>query len=76
VSGVIDLGSMEKNLGSTFVQLSRFKKLTQFLIKPFAFSRLTKIANSKQLKPRIYEEKRLHQLFNQTKHNFSHLFKT
>jgi len=39
--GFIDLGKTERNLGSTFVQLSRFKKLTQFLIKPFPFDRLT-----------------------------------
>ena len=30
--GVIDLGKTERNLGSTFVQLSRFKKIKDFLV--------------------------------------------
>ena len=53
--GIIDLGKNERSLGSTFVQLSRFKRLTDFLILPFPFSRLTKIALSDSLKPRIEE---------------------
>jgi hypothetical protein len=57
-SGVIDLGSSERSLGTTFVQISRFKKLDQFLIQPFAFDRLKKIATSECLAPRQKEEKR------------------
>ena len=72
-AGVIDLGNSEKNLGSTFVQLSRFKKLSQFLIKPFPFERLTRIKGHKALAPRIEEEKKLQQKFQLTKIKFSHL---
>ena len=61
--GIVDIGKNEKNLGSTFVQLSRFKKLTDFLIRPFPFSRLQKIGDSKCLAPRMKEEKRLNELF-------------
>ena len=71
--GIVDLGKCEKNLGSTFVQLSRFKKLTDFLIKPFPFSRLQKIADSKCLAPRMNEEKRLNELFILTKNKFKEL---
>ncbi len=35
--GIVDIGKNEKNLGSTIVRLSRFKKLTDFLIRPFPF---------------------------------------
>ena len=73
-SGVIDLGKTERNLGSSFVQLSRFKKIDQFLIKPFPFDRLTKIINCKQLAPRIKEEAKLNKYFENTKKTFSHLF--
>ncbi len=72
--GFIDLGKTERNLGSTFVQLSRFKKLTQFLIKPFPFDRLTKIANCKQLAPRIIEETKLQSYSEVTKTKYHHLF--
>ena len=54
--GVIDLGKTERNLGSKFVQLSRFKKIKDFLVMPFPYSRLTKIALSVSLPPRIAEE--------------------
>jgi hypothetical protein len=71
--GIIDLGNNEKNLGTTFVQLSRFRSIDDFLIKPFPFDRLTKIALSKSLAPRIKEESRLQTLYMQTKINFKHL---
>jgi hypothetical protein len=40
------VGNNEKNFGSTFVQFSRLKKLVDFLVKPFPFDRLQKIASS------------------------------
>lgn len=69
--GIVNLGKTEKNLGSTFVQLSRFKKLGDFLIAPFPFSRLQKIALSKSLGPRIEEEKRLDFLNKKCKLDFN-----
>jgi len=75
-SGVIDLGKLERNIGSTFVQLFRFKKFTQFLIQPFSLDRLTKIKNHKQLQPRLKEEARLMNLFKNTKILYSNLFKS
>ena len=45
-SGVVNLGDSEKSLGQTFVQISRFKKLNQFLIQPFPYDRLLKISKS------------------------------
>ena len=65
--GIVDLGKSERHLGSTFVQLSRFKKLTDFLIKPFPYSRLQMIAKSEALLSRTKEEKRLDYLNKQTK---------
>jgi hypothetical protein len=59
---VIDLGKIERNLGSTFVQFSRFKKFTDFVVRPFPFDRLTKIANSSCIIPRTKEEERLDKL--------------
>ena len=56
-SGVVNLGDCEKSLGQTFVQISRFKKLKQFLIQPFPYYRLLKISKSESLAPRIKEEK-------------------
>ena len=55
---VIDLGKTERNLWSTFVQLSRFKKINDFIVMPFPYSRLTKIALSVSLTPRKAEEAR------------------
>jgi hypothetical protein len=71
--GVIDLGKNERSLGSTFVQLSRFKKITDFLIKPFPFSRLTKISLSTLLMPRMTEELRLNNLNITTQIKYKHL---
>ena len=65
--GIVNVGKSERNLGSTFVQFSRFKKITDFVISPFPYSRLTKIGLSKFLQPRVQEEKRLDNLSSQTK---------
>ena len=56
---VVGVGDIEKSLGSTFVQFSRFKKFTDFMVKPFSYDRLTKIDQSKLLKARENEELRL-----------------
>lgn len=72
-TGIINVGKNEKNLGSTFVRFSRFKKLTNFIVHPFPFSRLTKIALSKSLAPRLLEETRLEILNVQTKINWKDL---
>ena len=71
--GVIDLGKTERNLGSTFVQLSRFKKIKDFLVMPFPYSRLNKIALSVSLPPRKAEEARLEKLNIKTKNYFDFL---
>jgi hypothetical protein len=72
-AGVIALGKSERSLGQTFVQLSRFKKLNQFICQPFPFDRLTKIANSTCLPGRLEEEKRLLNKFNKTLLKYHHL---
>ena len=74
-SGVISLGKSERNLGTVFVQISRFKKLNQFLIEPFPFDRLQKIAKSECLPGRIAEEKKLNDLFKITKEKYNYLIK-
>ncbi len=48
-SGVICLGKSERSLGQTFVQVSRFKNIKQFLVQPFPFDRLQKIGKSESL---------------------------
>lgn len=73
LSGVVNLGESEKSLGQTFVQIFRFKKLSQFLIQPFAFDRLLKIAKSESLAPRLKEEKNLKTLFDKTVLDYAHL---
>ena len=39
--GIVDLGFSERNLGSSYVQITRFKKFTEFLLIPFSFDRIT-----------------------------------
>jgi ATP-dependent DNA helicase PIF1 len=72
--GVIDFGVSEKSLGSSYVQLTRFKKFSQFCILPFSFDRITKvIKNSLSLKPRMIEEDRLDKLSLKTFNDCQHL---
>jgi hypothetical protein len=71
--GVIDVGKNERSLGSTFVQFSRFKKFTDFIVKPFSFERISKIGSSKSLPTRLEEEKRLVELFIKTKDLFKNI---
>ncbi len=61
--GVIDFGKSEKSLGSSYVQITRFKKFNQFCILPFDYDRITSvIKNSVSLAPRTKEEARLEKL--------------
>ncbi len=70
--GVIDFDKCEKSLGSSYVQLTRFKKCNQFCIKPFSYDRITKqIKESKNLIPRIKEEARLADLTKKTIEKYS-----
>lgn len=70
-SGIIDLGKRETSLGLTFVALSRFKNINDFLIKPFPFQRIDNIKNHKSLKVRLEEEIRIDYLVEETKKIFS-----
>ena len=72
-AGVICLGKSERSLGQTFVQISRFKKLTDFLVQPFPFDRLQKIATSELLPKRILEESKLTKKFENTLQKYGHL---
>jgi hypothetical protein len=70
---IINVGKTEKNLGTTFVQFSRLKKITDFLCYPFPYSRLTKIALCKALPSRNAEEANLNKLTIETKPKYSYL---
>ena len=59
---IIDLGDGEIAAGCSFVALSRLRKLSDCLIHPMPFERLTKIGKLKGLKRRVLEEDRLEQL--------------
>ena len=61
------------SLGLTYVALSRLKNFKDFLIKPFSLERLQKLSNSKALKPRLDEEKRLDLLIQNTLDKFHNL---
>jgi len=72
--GVIDFTDIERNLGSSYVQITRFKNIKSFLIIPFSYSRISKqILNSKALPPRMEEEKRLQSLIDQTLSNYKYI---
>ena len=53
---VIDLGNKEMAAGCSFVALSRLRKLSDCLINPMPFERLTKIGKLEGLQKRIAEE--------------------
>ena len=63
---IIDLGKNEKTSGLSFVALSRVKSYKDFLIKPMALDRLSKIKTSDLLKKRKKEEDRINKLVNDT----------
>lgn len=72
--GVIDLTEIERNLGSSYVQLTRFKNINSFLIMPFSYSRISKqIKNHTSLIARTVEENRLTALTKQTLINYKYL---
>jgi len=71
--GIIHVGNFERHLGTTFVQFSRFKKYTDFIIEPFSFDRLTKIVNHSSLSPRLKEEERLAKLNKLTYEKYKYL---
>ena len=56
---VIDIGKKETTLGLTFVALSRVRKFSDFIIKPFTLQRLNKIRESSCLMLRKNEEERV-----------------
>ena len=63
---VIDLGKSEISAGSTFVAVSRLRKLEDGLFQPMTFDRLKKIGQSKRFGERKSEEARLQQLWSTT----------
>ena len=72
--GVIDFTDKEMQLGSSYVQVTRFTHINNFLIKPFPFSRITSlIKKSSCLIPRQEEEARLQKLTDETLLKFAHL---
>jgi len=72
--GVIDFTNIERSLGSSYVQLTRFQNIKQFLVMPFPFSRITtQIKKSISLKPRMAEEERLNTLAQNTLITYSYL---
>ena len=60
------MGKNEKTSGLSFVALSRVKSYKDFLIKPMALDRLSKIKTSDLLKKRKKEEDRINKLVNDT----------
>lgn len=71
--GVIDFDKSERCLGSSYVQLTRFKNFNDFLLIPFAFDRITdKIKQCVNMIDRTNEEKRLKKLFLKTLIDYVH----
>lgn len=73
---VIDLGKSEMAAGTTFVAVSRLKKLEDGLFQPMPFERLKAIGRTKRLLERKQEEIHLHHLSQLTMshHNTSLLY--
>ncbi len=72
--GVIDFTDSEQALGSAYVQLTRFKHIKNFLIKPFSYARITScIKKSSNFIARQEEETRLQNLTDITLIRFKHL---
>ena len=70
---VIDIGKSELSPGSTFVGISRLRKLEDGLFQPMTFDRLKKIGQSKRFGERLKEEERLSKLSSTTRTHYSHL---
>jgi len=63
----VDIGKSDFATGLAFVGLSRVKKLTDLLLEPFSFERLSKIGKSKNFKRRKAEDDRLHRVYHNLK---------
>lgn len=59
---VVDIGQHEMATGISFVALSRVKNLNNLFLIPFAYDRLTAIANGTRIEQRQNEEQRLRDL--------------
>ena len=71
---IIDLGKNEQSLGTTFAALSRVKYYKDFMIATFTLERLQKISRSSNNIPRINEEKRILDVFQNIMKNNQYLF--
>ena len=70
---VIDLGAKEACTGLTFVCLSRAKRISDLIVEPMPFDRLSRLGNSTQLQTRLAEEVRLRECARATLEKYSHL---
>ena len=70
---VVDLGKVEKAVGSSFVALSRVRSLQNLVLQPLSFQRLQAIGKSKQLQERLREEERLRNLAEVTALRYKYL---
>ena len=62
----VDIGSKETTLGTSYVAISRVRRLSSVIIEPITFERLKKINTAPNMKYRKLEEQRLCQLANAT----------
>ena len=62
----IDLGPSEKAAGMTYVAQSRAKKISDIVIEPMTFARLSAVNKTTNFKYRVLEENRLWQLAENT----------
>ena len=60
----IDIGHTEKTAGISYVTISRVRTLSNCIIEPMTFERLTSLKRSINLKFRLEEERRLNNLSN------------
>ena len=60
----IDIGQTERTAGISYVAISRVRTLSTCIIEPMTFERLTSLKKSTNLKFRLEEESRLHNLSN------------
>lgn len=58
----VDLGPSEKAAGLTYVALTRVRSLSNLIIEPMPYERLTSLKKSSNYKYRVLEEIRLNKL--------------
>ena len=58
----IDIGQTERTAGISYVAISRVRTVSTCIIEPMTFERLTSLKKSINLKFRLEEERRLHDL--------------